>query len=186
MRRLATTALATVLILAVAGPASAGQHAGRGFVPPNAKVHGYSLKELSTAWNVWALGSPEAVNPLVANRCEQSPIDKKIWFMPVSLGGDYEVDCRVPSGAFLVVTPGGWFCDVAEAGGSTNAELRSVRRQRLRAPDQGRGRPRWTVGETPRPVHRDVSALRAARTKPVDRGSDVRRWTRAFSSWSSH
>ncbi len=121
--------VAIFLALAIAGPsrptADEDIGAGRGFVPPNARVHGYTLKQLSTAWNRWAFGTPAADNPLVAGRCEQSPIDKKIWFLPVSLGGDYEVDCQVPTGAFLVVTPAGWFCDVAEAGGSTTAALRT-------------------------------------------------------------
>ena len=124
MRRLTAIALATILVLAVAGPASA-HGAGRGFLPPNAKAHGHTLTDLSVEWNIWALGTPGDVNPLLANRCEQSSFDKKIWFMPVSLGGDYEVDCQVPSGAFLVITPGGWFCDIAEAGGSSDAALRS-------------------------------------------------------------
>ena len=135
MRRSTTIVVAIFLALAIAGPVSAhgGRHGpghgpGRGFVSPNAEVRGYSLKQLANAWNVWALGTPEADNPLVANRCEQSPIDKKIWFMPVSLGGDYEVDCEVPSGAYLVATPAGWFCDIAEAGGSTTAELRACAR----------------------------------------------------------
>jgi len=124
MRRLTATALATILVLAVAGPASA-LGAGRGFLPPNARAHGHTLADLSVEWNIWALGSPEDVNPLLAGRCEQSPFDKKIWFMPVSLGGDYEVDCHVPSGAFLVATPAGWFCDPVEAGGSTDGALRT-------------------------------------------------------------
>ncbi len=129
MRRATAVILAIFLALAIAGPVSAhggrGHGAGSGFVPPNAKVHGYTLKQLSTAWNKWAFSTPEAGNPLVAGRCEQSPIHRRIWFFPVSLGGDYEVDCKVPAGAYLVVTPAGWFCDPAEAGGSTNAALRT-------------------------------------------------------------
>jgi hypothetical protein len=63
------------------------------------------------------------VNPLLANRCEQSPLDPRIWFLSVSLGGDYEVSCEVPSGAFLVLTPGGYECSTAEGNGSSDAEL---------------------------------------------------------------
>ena len=43
--------------------------------------------------------------------------------MPVSIGGDYEVDCAVPTGAFLVATPAGYFCEPVEAGGSSTAAL---------------------------------------------------------------
>lgn len=131
MRRVTAIVVAIFLALAIAGPVSAhggrghGHGAGRGFMPPNAKVHGYSLNQISNAWNRWSLGTPEAENPLIAGRCEQSPIDKKIWFLPVSLGGDYEVDCEVPTGAYLVVTPAGWFCDPVEAGGSTDPDLRT-------------------------------------------------------------
>ena len=125
MRRLAMAVTTTVLILAVAGPASAAQPAGRGFVPPNAKVHGHTLTELAAAWNIWGFGGTEDVNPLVNPRCEQSPFDPKIWFTPVSFGVDEELDCDIPAGAFLVLTPGGYFCDPVEAGGSSEAELRA-------------------------------------------------------------
>ena len=125
MRRATALISATFLALAIAGPVSAhgGHGAGRGILPPNARAHSHSLTQLATAWNDWAFSTPEADNPLVAGRCEQSPIDKMIWFLPVSLGGDYELDCEVPAGAFLVGTPAGYFCDIAEAGGSTTAEL---------------------------------------------------------------
>jgi hypothetical protein len=125
MRRLATTLMTFVLILAVAGPAAAAGTAGRGFLPPNARVHGHTLTELSVAWNLWGFGGAEDVNPLVNPRCEQSSLDPRIWFTPVSFGVDEELDCDIPVGAFLVVTPGGYFCDPVEAGGSTEAELRA-------------------------------------------------------------
>ena len=126
MRRPATTAIAAVLLilLAAAGPASAVT-AGRGFLPANAKVHGHTLTELSAAWNIWGFGGAEEDNPLVNPRCEQSPLDPKIWFTPVSFGTVDDLDCEIPLGAFLVVTPGGYFCDPVEAGGSTEAELRA-------------------------------------------------------------
>lgn len=126
MRRLTTAALATILTLGLAVPVSAaGPNAGRGFLPPHARVHGHTLTELASAWDAWAFGTPADVNPLLANRCEPSPIDPKIWFMPVSLGGDYDIDCAVPVGAFIVVTPGGYECSEAEGNGSSEADLRA-------------------------------------------------------------
>ena len=128
MRRTTAIITATFLALAIAGPVSAhggGHGAGKGFLPPKAKVHGYTLTQLATAWNDWAFRTPPADNPLVAARCEQSSFDKKIWFLPVSLGGDYPADCEVPDGAFLVATPAGYFCDIAEAGGSSTQALRT-------------------------------------------------------------
>ena len=123
MRRLTVIVIASVLALVLAGPASAANGAGRGFLPPNANAHGHSLAELIGAWDQWGFGSPAADNPLLANRCERSPLDARIWFLPVSLGGDYGVECQVPDGAFLVVTPGGYECSQAEGNGSTEAAL---------------------------------------------------------------
>jgi hypothetical protein len=126
MRRATAIVLAILLATAVAGPASAdggGHGAGKGFVQPNAKVHGYSLEQLAIAWNTYAFGTPAPENPLLTNRCEPSPTDPRIWFVPVSIGGDYEVDCQVPTGAFLVATPAGYFCEPIEAGGSSTAAL---------------------------------------------------------------
>jgi hypothetical protein len=91
----------------------AARPATRGFLPANAKPLGYSLTELATAWNVWAFGTSDN-NPLLAVRCEQSPLDPRIWFMPVSLGGEFEATCDVPKGAFLLMNPGGSECSNLE------------------------------------------------------------------------
>ena len=126
MRRATAIIPAILLVMALAGPAAAdggGHGAGKGFVPPNARIHGSSLEQLAIAWNSYAFGTPAPENPLITPRCEQSPTDKRIWFVPVSIGGDYEVDCEVPTGAFLVATPAGYFCEPVEAGGSSTAAL---------------------------------------------------------------
>lgn len=124
MRRLSALAIAMALVLTIAGSASASG-AGRGFVPANARVHGESLTQIAGDWLQWGFGSPAETNPLLANRCEADPNDAHIWFLPVSLGGDYAIDCQVPSGVFLVVTPGGYECSEAEGNGSTAAELQA-------------------------------------------------------------
>jgi hypothetical protein len=114
MRRLRTAILASTLaILLVAPVVSAAGPATRGFLPPSAHPRGHSLTELAQAWNVWAFGTAED-NPLLAVRCEQSPIDPKIWFLPVSLGGEWENTCDVPQGAFLLMNPGGSECSNVE------------------------------------------------------------------------
>jgi len=126
MRRASAIIPAILLAMALAGPAAAdggGHGAGKGFVPPNAKIHGSSLEQLAIAWNRYAFSTPAPENPLITPRCEQSPTDERIWFVPVSIGGDYEVDCEVPTGAFLVATPAGYFCEPVEAGGSSTAAL---------------------------------------------------------------
>ena len=116
MRHLrATLLMASLLALAMAPAASAGKPATRGFLPANAHPRGHSMTEIATAWNQWGFGTAADVNPLLAVRCEQSSIDPKIWFLPVSLGGEWENTCNVPQGAMLVLTPGGSECSNVEA-----------------------------------------------------------------------
>ena len=76
---------------------------------------------------MWAFGS-SVDNPLLAVRCEQSPIDPKIWFLPVSLGGEWLNTCDVPQGSFLLMNPGGSECSNLEEEpyfGSDEADLLS-------------------------------------------------------------
>jgi hypothetical protein len=114
MRRFRAILLLTVAFALVSAPTVyAGKPATRGFLPPNARPLGHTLTELATAWNVWAFGTAED-NPLLAVRCEQSPIDPRIWFLPVSLGGEWENTCNVPQGAFLLMNPGGTECSNVE------------------------------------------------------------------------
>lgn len=82
-------------------------------MPADARPHGQSLTELATAWNYWAWSTAED-NPLLAVRCEQSPTDPRIWFLPVSLGGEMENVCSVPAGSFLVMSPGALECSNIE------------------------------------------------------------------------
>ena len=85
-----------------------------GFLPTTAKVHGHSLLDLATAYTLWGFGTSAEVNPLIAARCERSPIDPNTWFLPVSVGGDGATTCQVPPGTFLVVTPGFMECSSIE------------------------------------------------------------------------
>ena len=105
--------IGVLLCLVLPQTAGAARSAPRGFLPPSAHVHGYSLVELATVWNVWAFSS-SVDNPLLAVRCEQSQIDPKIWFLPVSLGGEWENTCDVPQGSFLLLNPGGSECSNIE------------------------------------------------------------------------
>ena len=104
---------ATLLALTAAPLATAAGPATRGLLPPNARVHGFAMTEIAAAWNQWGFGTAED-NPLLAVRCETSPLDPKIWFLPVSLGGEWENTCDVPAGSFLVLTPGGSECSTLE------------------------------------------------------------------------
>jgi hypothetical protein len=85
-----------------------------GFLPPNARVHGHSLVDVASAYTLWGFGTSAEVNPLVAGRCERSPIDPNVWFLPVSFGGESQATCQVPPGSFLVATPGFIECSSIE------------------------------------------------------------------------
>jgi hypothetical protein len=115
MRRLRAVFLATTIGALLAVPAAqAGGPAVRGILPADARAHGHSLTDLATAWSVWAWGTAAEDNPLLAVRCEQSTVDPRIWFLPVSLGGEFTNTCEVPVGSFLVMLPGGWECSSLE------------------------------------------------------------------------
>jgi hypothetical protein len=128
MRRLTIVLVAGMLLASTAGAVSAAKPAVSGFLPANAHPHGYSLVDLSTAWNAWSLSAPFETNPFIQARCEQSPLDPKIWFLPEPYpGGPTVADCSVPQGAFLVVSPYFFECSQAEPDpfhGDNEAELR--------------------------------------------------------------
>jgi hypothetical protein len=127
MRRLACALFAGLLLASVAGSAAAAGPAIPGLLPANAHPHGLSMVDLSTAWNAWAWSAPEASSPLLAGRCEQSPNDPKIWFLPASIGVPPEATatCEVPRGAFLVLVVGGTICSAVAGDGNTAEELRA-------------------------------------------------------------
>lgn len=108
MRASRPTLLLAIAIALLLSPmrATAGKPMTPGFLPSDARVHGHSLVDLASAFTLWAFGTSAEVNPIVAGRCERSPINPHIWFLPVSLGGESVSTCQVPPGAFLVVTPG--------------------------------------------------------------------------------
>jgi hypothetical protein len=125
MRRLRAALLLSSLI-AMLGASGVSAAPARGFLPPSAHPLGYSMADLATAWNQWAFGSAADVNPLLAVRCEQSSLDPRIWFLPVSLGGEFENTCDVPAGTFLVLNVGGAECSSLEPEpfyGANEAEL---------------------------------------------------------------
>ena len=145
---------------------------GQGVRPTQRQDPRLPLKQLAIAWNSYALASaPEY--PLITPRCEQSPTDKRIWFGPDSIGGDDEVDCEVPTGAFLVATP---------PATSVNPSRRAAAALRRCAParstafdtDVRRGLARRSPGEESPELRRDDASDRAGRTEPAERRPDAR------------
>jgi hypothetical protein len=127
MRQVRMAVLGAALLVALSvAPASAAGPRAAGFLPVNAHPLGYSMADLATAWNQWGFGSAADVNPLLAVRCEQSSLDPRIWFLPVSLGGEYQNTCDVPAGSFLILNAGGAECSNLEPEpfyGANEAEL---------------------------------------------------------------
>lgn len=124
MRRLTALLAAGLLAGSIVGSASAARPAMPGLLPVTAHPHGHALVELATAWSLWAFSAADH-NPLIEQRCEPSPLDPGIWFLPASMGTDTEVTCEVPPGAFLFITPGGIICTEVVGDGSTEEELRA-------------------------------------------------------------
>jgi len=89
--------------------------------PPSAHVNGATLVDLAVAWGHWGW-QPADTSPILNPRCEASGIGK-IWFAPVSIGAEQELDCTIPAGAKLLITPGGYECSTAEGNGETLEEL---------------------------------------------------------------
>jgi hypothetical protein len=113
--------LALVLVLALAAPVASVGHSGAAVYPPNARPNGLSLSDLAILWGHWSWQAADT-NPLLNPRCEYSGVGQ-IWLAPVSIGGEFEVDCTLPAGAKLLITPGGYECSTAEGNGETLAEL---------------------------------------------------------------
>lgn len=125
MRRFATALVAGLLLASVAGSASAAGPATRGFLPATAHPLGLSLLDVTNAWNRWAWGNGDENGPILSVRCEPSPLDHRLWFLPASLGGEWTATCNVPHGAFLFVMAGMSECSQASGDGTTQAELRA-------------------------------------------------------------
>jgi len=115
MNRIRTAALAATMLALLAVPAASAARPARGLLAADARAHGMSLVDLATEWTVWGFGEPFDTNPNASPaRCEQSSFDPRIWFLPVSFGGELEIVCDVPQGTFLVMFAGGGECSDAE------------------------------------------------------------------------
>jgi hypothetical protein len=126
MRQIRHAVVAAALLAILSVSAALAAAPAKGFLPATAHPLGHSMSDLATAWNQWAFGSAADVNPLLAVRCEQSTIDSRLWFLPVSLGGEFQNTCDVPTGSFLMLNAGGAECSNLEPEpffGANEAEL---------------------------------------------------------------
>jgi hypothetical protein len=128
MRRTRIAVLLSLIILAIAAPTASahGRSHGEswldrlgfdipGVLPAWLPVHRHNLVDFATDWETYAFGTADP-NPLIDGRCEQSRIDHRVWYLPVSLGGDASVTCDVPRGAFLFQNVGSAECSNQEQG----------------------------------------------------------------------
>jgi hypothetical protein len=127
MHRVRTAALAaTMLLLAVIPAASAAQPGLRGVLPNSARVDGHSLGDFAGDFDVWFLSNADD-NPTLNPRCEQSSLDARVWYLPVSIGGDEEVSCQIPRGSFLFLMTASVECSNLEAAPWFGADAAALR-----------------------------------------------------------
>jgi hypothetical protein len=110
-----------------AGPGAHGKAAPRGILPATARVGGNSLGDYAGDFDVWFLSNADD-NPTLNPRCEPSSLNPRVWYLPVSIGGDVEVSCTIPRGSFLLLMTGSAECSNLEAApwyGGDAAELRA-------------------------------------------------------------
>jgi hypothetical protein len=128
MHRVRHAALAATMLALVAVPAaSAAPPALHGVLSNSARIGGHSMAEFAGDFDAWTLQAAD-VNPALNPRCDQSPLDPHVWYLPVSFGPVNEVWCEIPQGSFLLLMTGGAECSDQEAGtiwyGGNEAELR--------------------------------------------------------------
>jgi hypothetical protein len=128
MHRVRHAALAaTILALAAVSTAAAAPPALHGVLSNSARIGGHTMSEFAGDFDAWTLQPPD-VNPALNPRCDQSPLDPRVWYLPVSFGPTNEVWCDIPQGAFLLLMTGGAECSDQEVGtiwyGGNEAELR--------------------------------------------------------------
>ena len=126
---IAGAALALVLAPTViaAGPGWHGSAGPRGILPASARVGGHSLSAYAGDFDVWFIANA-GDNPTLNARCERSSLNPRVWYLPVSLGGDVEVSCAIPRGSFLLLMTGSAECSNLEQDpwyGGDAAELRA-------------------------------------------------------------
>jgi hypothetical protein len=123
MRRARTSVClaASLILLLVLSTTSVTASQKAAVYSPNAHPNGMSLVDLAQAWTDWAW-QPAETSPLLNARCDYSGIGK-IWFAPVSINTAQDLDCTLPPGGKLLITPGGYECSTAEGNGETLAEL---------------------------------------------------------------
>lgn len=72
------------------------------------------MAEFAGDFGRWFLSNADD-NPTLNPRCEQSAVDSKVWYMPVSIGPNEQVSCDIPRGSFLLLMTTSAECSNLEA-----------------------------------------------------------------------
>ena len=112
-------AASLILLVVAAMPAWAG--AGR--ISPNGRPRGHSLVEWQRMYVEWLTTS--STNPLFTGACGE--VVAGAYFLPASTGPDVRLECDVPVGVPVVVTPSGAFSEIPTYGADDAAVLADAR-----------------------------------------------------------
>jgi hypothetical protein len=88
----------------------AAPNSNPGIVPVNSNPHGRSYGEWAVAWWQWALGIPEAQNPVVDTTGQYAGVGQSgsVWFLAGTFGGNADRNVTVPSGKAIFVPVHNW------------------------------------------------------------------------------
>lgn len=115
--RALSIAAAVAVVLSVAAPASASLA-----LPSNARLHGHTLVEWERLFMDWLLTSD--TNPLFTGACGE--VIDGVYFAPVAVSADTKIECDVPVGTPILVSPSGGFSEIPTWGETDEAVIADV------------------------------------------------------------
>jgi hypothetical protein len=124
-------ACAVFAAVGVATPSAGAGVGGVGIFASNSRPYSISYNQWAVKWNRWAFGTPRPTNPLVdPTDCDRArqPV-AGVTFLPVAVGatGEVTIECTVPEGNAVLLTPMGMIC--AAAIGDPPGRLRACARR---------------------------------------------------------
>ena len=99
-----------VLLSVSAFSVTAGENPNPGILPINSTSHGKTYGEWTAAWWQWALGIPEAQNPLTDTTGQFSGVGQSgpVWFLAGTFGFSAERTVTVPTGKSIFMPVHNW------------------------------------------------------------------------------
>ncbi|MCA1704009.1 MAG: hypothetical protein LC808_12380 [Actinobacteria bacterium] len=134
MRRAVVVSVVLACIATFSTGAAVQAHpvATEGLFSPDSHPYGKSYAQWAANWFEWLVEIPAAEHPsLNPDNCDKDQ-SGKVWFLAPSFGGHLKVDCTVPAGKAIFVSPGGGFCTEALSGFRTYRDLLRCAREDFR------------------------------------------------------